>query len=88
MNQGFGNAGAAIAGQIYRSADYPRYIPGVSTALAGCAVNVCLVVLQMAYLARQNAARERIVQNANETAVALDDDSHLGDKSVHYRYVL
>ncbi|CAG8449988.1 9702_t:CDS:2, partial [Scutellospora calospora] len=54
-----GNAGGIIAAQIYRSKDYPHYVPGHIISSGFLLASICLCVIQYGALVRLNEMKRK-----------------------------
>ncbi|KAF8626575.1 hypothetical protein AX15_004798 [Amanita polypyramis BW_CC] len=87
---GIGNFSGAIACNIYRSQDAPRYILGHALELMFVGLGlVCVPICVIAYTII-NKRRDKEMQEALERGEKLSPEEvrRLGDKSPDYRYVL
>ncbi|KAF4584158.1 putative transporter [Ophiocordyceps camponoti-floridani] len=84
---GFGNLGGIIAVFIFQRKDGPRFIPGLSIALAFAVMSIVACGLYALSCLKDNRQRSRL---AASEAVELADEEKttLGDKSPDYRYLL
>ncbi|OAA58437.1 Major facilitator superfamily domain, general substrate transporter [Niveomyces insectorum RCEF 264] len=86
------NISGAVAGQIYRSQDQPRYLPAVKTAMGITCVSIATCVSLMVGYVYTNKKRERKLaemgggeQNTSEEAWRLGQKN---DMTVYFRYTL
>jgi MFS family permease len=92
LHIGIGNFGGAIASNIYRTRDHPRYIYGHAVELMFIGIGFVIVPL-VAYLYRRiNAQRDTIAQFEIESGEKKTYTNHemkeLGDKGPDFRYTL
>lgn len=81
LNQTIGNIGGIIAGQIYLTREKPWFVTGHAVSLTGCALAWCGVWLLRWLFARENARRDKLVQEGAT-------DTGTGDRSIYFRYQL
>ncbi|TFK86776.1 MFS general substrate transporter [Polyporus arcularius HHB13444] len=90
LHIGIGNFGGAIASNIYRTQDAPRYILGHAIELMF--VGIGFIVLPITVLAykRINARREVLEKEADEKGTKLTPEEirRLGDRAPDFRYTL
>lgn len=88
MNQTLGNAGGVLAGQIYIASEVPRYVTGQAVSLS----MICMAIVGT--LAMYTLLRVWNNQKAKKRAAGVSEDEpvegskFLGDKSVHFKYML
>lgn len=82
---GVGNLGGAMASNIYRAQDSPKYLLGHGLEIGFVTMGMCAVVALRLCYGKINASRER-----NGEAAGLSDQqlADLGDKSPSFRYTL
>ncbi|CAG8546466.1 8246_t:CDS:2, partial [Scutellospora calospora] len=86
MMLSIGNAGGIIAAQIYRSVDYPHYVPGHIIASSFLLMSICLSIIQYGTLIRLNELKkkERIkIKSLGDEKIS--DEWKLGDR--HYGFI-
>ncbi|KAH0838727.1 MFS general substrate transporter [Lanmaoa asiatica] len=89
---GFGNFGGAIAANIYRSQDSPRYILGHGLELMFVGIGLIVVpILAFSYKrindARDEALRQR-VERGEKLQLSVQELRDLGDRAPDFRYTL
>ncbi|CAG8655149.1 9238_t:CDS:2, partial [Scutellospora calospora] len=86
MMLSFGNAGGLIAAQIYRSVDYPNYVPGHIIASGFLLASICLCIIQYGALFRLNELKKKERIKIESTGdEKIDDEWKLGDR--HYGFI-
>ncbi|RDA89870.1 hypothetical protein CP533_6658 [Ophiocordyceps camponoti-saundersi (nom. inval.)] len=83
---GFGNLGGIIAVFIFQKKDGPRFIPGLSIALAFAVLSILACSLYALSCLRAN--RERRRADGGSLGLSEEEKTDLGDKSPDYRYLL
>ncbi|OAA61052.1 Major facilitator superfamily domain, general substrate transporter [Niveomyces insectorum RCEF 264] len=81
LNQIVGNIGGIVSGQIYLTAESPRYKTGQATALSCCLASWVCTWLLLALLHRKNQEKARKVRDGAP-------DTGVGDASIHFKYQL
>ncbi|RFU28757.1 hypothetical protein B7463_g7582, partial [Scytalidium lignicola] len=81
MNQTIGNIGGIFAGQIYIASQSPYYRTGHGVSLVGCGLAWCSTLLMWYILNKKNQIRERKL-------AAGEEDTGIGDESLHFKYQL
>ncbi|TBU25780.1 MFS general substrate transporter [Dichomitus squalens] len=87
---GIGNFGGAIASNIYRTQDAPRYVLGHGIELMFVGIGfVALPIVVISYM-RINAQRDSALTAAEESGVKLSPEElrRLGDRAPDFRYTL
>nr|VWP02019.1 Hyaluronate lyase (EC (Hyaluronidase) (HYase) [Ganoderma boninense] len=87
---GIGNFGGAIASNIYRSQDAPRYIVGHGVELMFVGIGFIVLPIVVLLYKRINARRDAIVKEANESGTKFTPEElrRLGDRAPDFRYTL
>ncbi|KAG2226536.1 hypothetical protein INT45_014280 [Circinella minor] len=80
----FGNAGGAVAGQVYRANDSPQYIRAHSACAALMLFQVCVVLLFKFTLKRVNKKRDNMTPEERRTAA---EGEELCDAHPDFRYI-
>ncbi|KAI0649688.1 MFS general substrate transporter [Trametes meyenii] len=90
LHIGIGNFAGAIASNIYRTQDAPRYIVGHGVELMFVGIGFIAVPVTVLVYKRINARREELVREANETGLKLSpaEIRRLGDRAPDFRYTL
>ncbi|CAG8804113.1 7500_t:CDS:2, partial [Racocetra persica] len=82
-----GNCGGIIAGQIYRSVDYPNYVLGHSIALSTTLAAACLSAIQYVMLGRLNELKKREkISKTSDLKSIEEDEKELGDRHYNFEY--
>ncbi|KAH9923112.1 MFS general substrate transporter [Amylocystis lapponica] len=90
LHIGIGNFGGAIASNIYRTQDEPRYVLGHGIELMFVGIGlVTLPLLVLAYW-RENKRRDAVERENAEKGVRYGDEEirRLGDRAPDFRYVI
>ncbi|RPD60540.1 MFS general substrate transporter [Lentinus tigrinus ALCF2SS1-7] len=90
LHIGIGNFGGAIASNIYRSQDAPRYILGHGLELMFVGIGFIALPLTVLSYKRINARRDVLQKEADETGTKLTpaEIRRLGDRAPDFRYTL
>ncbi|KAI9056478.1 MFS general substrate transporter [Trametes sanguinea] len=90
LHIGIGNFAGAIASNIYRSQDAPRYILGHGIELMFVGIGFITVPLTVLAYKRINARRDALVREANEKGVVYTPAElrRMGDRAPDFRYTL
>lgn len=83
-----GNTAGVAVGQIFTTADSPRYIKGLSIAMGLAAVALGCVVSLMVGMNMANKRRDARLREAEANGTPLPPQPELGDMDVHFRYSL
>ncbi|CAG8787126.1 11467_t:CDS:2, partial [Dentiscutata erythropus] len=84
-----GNMGGLIAAQIYRSADYPNYVPGHVIASGCLLAAICLCAIQYGILNRLNEQKKEKSIKIKASSYADDEDKkELDDRNHKFIYSL
>ncbi|KAG5636840.1 hypothetical protein H0H81_006633 [Sphagnurus paluster] len=89
---GIGNFGGAIAANIYRSRDAPRYINGHAFELMFVGIGLACVPIGVLTYIRINSKRDALQKAAEEveemTKYSEEDIRRMGDRAPDFRYTL
>ncbi|KAJ3536287.1 hypothetical protein NM688_g6858 [Phlebia brevispora] len=90
LHIGIGNFAGAIASNIYRSQDEPRYILGHGLELMFVGIGFISLPLVVLIYKRINANRDRVQREMEEKGIKLSADElrELGDRAPDFRYTL
>ncbi|KAL4251559.1 MFS transporter superfamily protein [Abortiporus biennis] len=90
LHIGIGNFAGAIASNIYRSQDAPRYLIGHGVELMFVGIGFITLPLMVFLYTRINKQRDEIMAKMKERGEKLspEDVRRLGDKSPDFRYTL
>ncbi|CAJ2506731.1 Uu.00g079170.m01.CDS01 [Anthostomella pinea] len=83
-----GNTAGVAVGQIFTSADSPRYIKGLSISMGLAAVALVMVASLMVGMHMVNKKREAKIRAAEEAGTPLPERPEEGDYDVHFKYSL
>lgn len=83
-----GNTAGVAVGQIFVSADSPRYIKGLSIAMGLAAVALVMVAFLMIGMHLANKRRAAKIAAADQAGSPLPQQPELGDMDVHFKYTL
>ncbi|KAH9899055.1 high-affinity nicotinic acid transporter [Xylariomycetidae sp. FL2044] len=83
-----GNTAGVAVGQIFTTADGPRYITGLSISMGLAAVALLMVALLMIGMHLVNKKRAAKIRAAEEAGTPLPECPEKGDYDVHFRYSL
>jgi hypothetical protein len=83
-----GNTAGVAVGQIFTTADSPRYITGLSIAMGLAAVALGAVAALMIGMHMVNKKRDAQLREAEANGTPLPPRPELGDSDVHFRYYL
>lgn len=85
---GIGNFAGAIASNIYRTQDAPRYAVGLGTSIGFLGMGILTVpVLALLYM-RINRRRDRDATDAARTQLSAHELRRMGDRAPDFRYTL
>lgn len=89
---GIGNFSGAIASNIYRSKDAPRYILGHALELMFVGIGfICLPIAVLAYIRinkKRDASAKRLLENGETHGYTPLEIRRLGDRAPDFRYTL
>ncbi|KAM5545391.1 hypothetical protein V8D89_001004 [Ganoderma adspersum] len=90
LHIGIGNFGGAIASNIYRSQDAPRYILGHGIELMFVGIGFIVLPIVVLSYKRINARRDALMKEANENGTKFTPEElrRLGDRAPDFRYTL
>ncbi|KAI0325823.1 MFS general substrate transporter [Cubamyces sp. BRFM 1775] len=90
LHIGIGNFGGAIASNIYRTQDAPRYILGHGIELMFVGIGFITVPIAVIAYKRINARRDALMREANEKGERLSPEElrRMGDRAPDFRYTL
>ncbi|OCH84458.1 MFS general substrate transporter [Obba rivulosa] len=90
MHIGIGNFGGAIASNIYRSQDAPRYVLGHGIELMFVGIGFIALPITVLLYRRINAARDRaqLEAKANGITYSPEELRRMGDRAPDFRYIL
>ena len=83
-----GNTAGVAVGQIFVTADKPRYIPGISIAMGLAALAVVCVAVLMIGMHIVNKKRAKKILIAEQEGNPLPHQPEKGDYDVHFKYSL
>lgn len=87
-----GNLGGIAGSNIFLAAQAPRYPTGFGTGLGMCCAAVIMAYVLRRAFARENAKRDRLLQEEGEEAIRAryteEELLLMGDKSPFFRYTL
>lgn len=83
-----GNTAGVAVGQIFVSADSPRYIRGLSVAMGLAAVALIMVACLMVGMSLANKRRAARIAAAEQAGNPLPPQPEMGDMDVHFKYSL
>lgn len=83
-----GNTAGVAVGQIFVTADKPRYIKGLSISMGLAAVALCCVAALMVGMHVVNKRRAERIREAEEKGQPLPHEPEKGDYDVHFKYSL
>lgn len=81
------NCGGILSTWLFPNSERPNYVRGTSVLLALCIGMIIFSALNMVYLGIMNRKRRR-AGGFDENGPRLDDQALLGDKSVHFKFIL
>ena len=82
----FGNTAGVAVGQIFTSADSPRYRTGISISMGLAAVALICVFSLMLGMTVVNKRRAERIRKAEEAGTPLLPHPELGDYDVFFKY--
>lgn len=85
---GIGNFGGAIASNIFRTQDAPRYIIGHGVELGFLGIGLIVVPLLVVLYMRINARRDKDARGSVAQEMSVHDLRELGDRAPDFRYTL
>lgn len=91
LHIGIGNFGGAIASNIYRTQDAPRYILGHGIELMFVGIGFIAVPITVLAYKRINARRDALVRDATEKGITRytpEELRRMGDRAPDFRYTL
>ncbi|KAJ3484973.1 hypothetical protein NLI96_g5276 [Meripilus lineatus] len=90
LHIGIGNFAGAIASNIYRSQDAPRYVLGHGLELMFVGIGFITLPLTVLIYTRINAKRDRQQKEMAENGIRFTDDElrRMGDRAPDFRYTL
>lgn len=90
LHIGIGNFAGAIASNIYRSQDAPRYILGHGLELMFVGIGFVFLPIVALIYTRINAKRDAAAKEAAEKGIKYSDDElrKMGDRAPDFRYTL
>ncbi|EMD36671.1 hypothetical protein CERSUDRAFT_94946 [Gelatoporia subvermispora B] len=90
MHIGIGNFGGAIASNIYRSQDAPRYILGHGIELMFVGIGFIAVPITVLLYRRINASRDQAQLEAKKNGIIFTPEElrRMGDRAPDFRYML
>ncbi|KAF7797995.1 hypothetical protein EIP86_009203 [Pleurotus ostreatoroseus] len=90
LHIGIGNFAGAIASNIYRTQDAPRYILGHGLELMFVGIGFVTLPMAVFLYIRINASRDRLVREMKEKGIKLSAEEirELGDRAPDFRYTL
>ncbi|TCD71732.1 hypothetical protein EIP91_005498 [Steccherinum ochraceum] len=90
LHIGIGNFSGAIASNIYRSQDAPRYVLGHALELMFVGIGFVTVPLAIFIYTRINKKRDALEAEMREKGIKLSDDEirRMGDRAPDFRYTL
>ncbi|CCE82326.1 Piso0_002046 [Millerozyma farinosa CBS 7064] len=86
FNQLIGNSSGVVYGQMFSTADSPRYIKGLCVCLATQVAAGFGFLSLFFYYRWENARRERLIAEAIANGTPLPDMPEKGDKNVYFKY--
>ncbi|RPD60526.1 MFS general substrate transporter [Lentinus tigrinus ALCF2SS1-6] len=86
----FGNSGGAIASNVYRVTDAPRYLLGHGMEIMIVTVGLTLLPIAVLSYWRINARKERRLREVEEKRVKFSPEEvrKLGDRAPEFRYIM
>ena len=81
-----GNLGAVIGTQIYRTENSPRYYVGHEVAMAYLFLNGIVVSTLWFILKRENAKRDRVVEERAQRGEPEISGDFVGDEDLRWRF--
>ncbi|EJD40514.1 MFS general substrate transporter, partial [Auricularia subglabra TFB-10046 SS5] len=85
---GIGNFGGAVASNIFRTQDAPRYVIGHGVELGFVGIGLVVVPLLVVLYTRINARRDRAARNPATQNLSIHDLREMGDRAPDFRYTL
>lgn len=85
---GIGNFGGAIASNIFRTQDAPRYAVGHGTEIGFLGMGLLVVPLLMVLYTRINKRREREASAPDARKLSTQELRRMGDRAPDFRYTL
>ncbi|CUM66611.1 uncharacterized protein PRCAT00004281001 [Priceomyces carsonii] len=86
VNQLIGNASGVVYGQMFSTADLPRYIKGLCVCLGTQIIACGAFVFLLFYYRRQNRIRLETITTAEENGKDIPREKEKGDKSIYFFY--
>ncbi|KAH9945336.1 MFS general substrate transporter [Epithele typhae] len=90
LHIGIGNFSGAIASNVYRSGDAPRYILGHSLEMMFVAIGLITLPIIVISYKRINAQRDAAMKEADERGIKYSPEElrRLGDRAPDFRYTI
>ncbi|KAF8624703.1 hypothetical protein AX17_007034 [Amanita inopinata Kibby_2008] len=90
LHIGIGNFSGAIASNIYRSQDSPRFIIGHAVEMMFVAIGLICTPIAVVLYRNINSKRDKIMQEAEERGekMAPEEIRRLGDRAPDFKYVI
>lgn len=89
LHIGIGNFAGAIASNIYRTGDAPRYILGHGIELMFVGIGLISVPITILMYVNINKERQRqLEERGGVTGYSVEELHELGDKAIDFRYTL
>lgn len=89
LHIGIGNFAGAIASNIYRSQDAPRYILGHGLELMFVGIGFISVPVTILLYMRINRQRQRMLEErGGTTGYSVEELHEKGDKALDFQYML
>ncbi|KAJ3551179.1 hypothetical protein NM688_g4859 [Phlebia brevispora] len=90
LHIGIGNFAGAIASNIYRSQDAPRYVLGHAIELMFVGIGFITLPIAVVLYTKINARRDQVQKDMEEKGIRLSPEEirELGDRAPDFRYII